>query len=329
MTALGSVILAQSANVKCRVKEVGHYTVLDKCIGHGATSRVHLAASGTNLSKSFAVKVMSKRHVSNDALNAEVTAWSIVKDCPGVLELHNVFSSSRNWYLVSEVAKGGTLVDLMASQRGSVFQESEACRVYTQVVAAVEACHQKGVCHRDVKPENLLVTEDGRILLCDFGLATVESTSSSSIEDTMDESGVAGASMSPKRRGSGTPFYASPCVLQGICDDGAAADAWSLGVLLYWLLTCKLPFSLSEVDPGMSGVFRRILQGSYLPLPNGVSQQASDLVNRLLQPNQNERLRVADILEHEWFLLPENSVTPTRHSTSRKSINSAEHALLD
>jgi serine/threonine protein kinase len=321
------------------VKKVGDY-VLHTCISSGSTSSVRLAIhvpTGT----ACAVKVMAKSSTTSEAVSAEVKAWRRVQDCPGVLQLREVLSSARYWYLVSNLIRSGNLLDLKNKKccaGGEGFTEGEAKEVVRQVARTLREVHRRGVSHRDIKPENLLVDDDGRIVLCDFGLATFSrsgadgsdpgrdghipsppSTASSGSCSSATSSSNRGAIRRPRSASSGSPIYAAPCVLEGNCADGAAADAWSLGVLLYWMLSGQLPFCLTYCrGVSWSDLFERIKNSDYPPLPGHVSQEAATLVKELLHPKPGLRATVQEVLEHSWV----------RGGTSTESKKSSSKSVM-
>lgn len=122
-----------------------------------------------------------------------------------------------------EYCPGGELFDKIANQKNQVFNESEACGIMKKLLRAVNHCHANRIVHRDIKPENIMIGKDGELKLIDFGLSK-QSKSKTSHMSTI----------------AGTPHYMAPEVLDG--DYNFKVDIWSLGVLMYVLLSGYLPF---------------------------------------------------------------------------------------
>lgn len=126
--------------------------------------------------------------------------------------------------------------------------------------------------HRDLKPENLLLDEDNNIKLIDFGLAN-------SMKD--------GSSL---QTACGSPNYAAPELISGQSYGGQEVDIWSCGVILYAMVCGSLPFD----DQEFAALFQKIKEGKYF-LPNYVSENVRDLINRMLQPNPVKRIKLKEI----------------------------------
>lgn len=144
-------------------------------------------------------------------------------DHPNIIKLYEVYEDSKNVYLVMEVCEGGELFDRIIEK--GCFTEIEARRVFTQIVQTINYCHSKGIAHRDLKPENFLLLtkhDESPIKVIDFGLST-----------NFDQK----SNMKTK---AGSPYYISPEVLEGKYDQ--SCDIWSLGVILYILLSGTPPF---------------------------------------------------------------------------------------
>lgn len=144
--------------------------------------------------------------------------------------------------------------------------------------SAVEYIQYHKIAHRDLKPENLLIDKDNNIKLIDFGL-------SNSMKDSQ---GLLTA--------CGSPNYAAPEVISGRVYSGNEVDVWSLGVILYAMLSGTLPFD----DESMSHLFQKIKEARY-HMPNFVSSEARDLITRMLQPNPIKRITMGEIRQHHWY----------------------------
>ncbi|KAF0889337.1 hypothetical protein E2562_023640 [Oryza meyeriana var. granulata] len=258
---------------------------LGRLLGRGTFAKVYLARSVAD-GEAVAVKVIDKAEVMGTAGMAphvlrEVAAMSRLRH-PHVLRLHEVLATRARIYLVMELATGGDLLSRLAALPRRRLQENAARRVFVQLVDALSYCHTRGVAHRDVKPQNILLDGDGNLKVSDFGL--------SALPDSLRDDG-------RLHTACGTPAYAAPEVLRRKAYDGAKADAWSCGVILFVLLAGHLPFD----DSNIADMCRKAHRREY-ELPRWVSQPARRLVSRLLDPNPDTRVAVESLATHHpWF----------------------------
>ena len=152
------------------------------------------------------------------------------------------------------------------------------------MISAIDFCHSRGVYHRDLKPENLLLDEDGNLKVTDFGL--------SAFSEHLKQDGLLHTTC-------GTPAYVAPEVIGKKGYDGAKADIWSCGVILYVLLAGFLPFQ----DDNIVSMYRKIYRGDF-KCPPWFSSEARRLVTKLLDPNPNSRISISKIMESSWFKKP-------------------------
>uniref|UniRef100_A0A4W4FT86 non-specific serine/threonine protein kinase n=1 Tax=Electrophorus electricus TaxID=8005 RepID=A0A4W4FT86_ELEEL len=199
-----------------------------------------------------------------------------------------VYDDGRSVYLVTELLKGGELLDKILRQK--FFSEREASSVLYTITKTVEYLHGQGVVHRDLKPSNILyVDESGNpesIRICDFGFA----------KQLRAENGLL---MTPCY----TANFVAPEVLKKQGYD-AACDIWSLGVLLYTMLTGFTPFANGPEDTpeeilARIGSGKFSLTGGYW---NSVSSEAKDLVSKMLHVDPHQRLTAAQVLRHPWII---------------------------
>jgi serine/threonine-protein kinase HSL1, negative regulator of Swe1 kinase len=177
-------------------------------------------------------------------------------------------------YLVLEHCGGGELFEYLI-HRGRL-PEYEAVDYFRQVLSGLSYCHRFNICHRDLKPENLLLDDTKKIIkIADFGMAALNP------EGTHLDSSC------------GSPHYAAPEIIKGKPYVGQRADIWSLGVILYALLTGFLPFD----DDNVVRLLERVKKGSFT-MPHGVSSEAKDLIWRMLQVNPKHRIETDDIWDH-------------------------------
>lgn len=211
---------------------------------------------------------------------------------PHVISLREVFLTQHHLVLVMEYAPGGDLFSLVQSQKG--LSEDDARWFFQQIVIAIDYCHKLGVCSRDIKLENTLLDSSPRPLvkLCDFGFSKDSNYHSA-----------------PTSR-VGTPAYLAPEVIQageGARYSGAAADIWSLGVLLYVMLCGSYPFRRREDDSKnaaakMDALLQRIKAVDYsFPSHVKLSEEAKDLVTKMLVKDPDSRATLDEIMDHPWF----------------------------
>jgi len=185
-------------------------------------------------------------------------------------------------YLVLEYAEGGELFHKISRTGVS---ESEARTLFSQLLKAVNYLHQQSIVHRDLKPENILLDGQGNIKISDFGLARFDATHMQSL--------------------CGTPHYVAPEVIRlGLGNSsvgyGKEVDMWSLGVSLYHMLTGHLPFPESD----RMALFNKIERGLYdfpFHLWGGITEEAKDLVKKLLDIDPKTRLTAEQALKHPWI----------------------------
>ncbi|NWZ36680.1 KS6A3 kinase, partial [Brachypodius atriceps] len=253
---------------------VGSYSVCKRC--------VHKASN-----MEYAVKIIDK---SKRDPTEEIEILLRYGQHPNIITLKDVYDDGKYVYVVTELMKGGELLDKILRQK--FFSEREASAVLFTITKTVEYLHTQGVVHRDLKPSNILyVDESGNpesIRICDFGFA----------KQLRAENGLL---MTPCY----TANFVAPEVLKRQGYD-AACDIWSLGVLLYTMLTGYTPFA-NGPDDTPEEILARIgsgkfsLSGGYW---NSVSDtaKASDLVSKMLHVDPHQRLTAAQVLSHPWIV---------------------------
>lgn len=176
-------------------------------------------------------------------------------------------------YLVMEKVEGGDLYGHIV--RNGVLGQPETVRMFRQIISAVTYCHQFSICHRDLKPENILLDRDLNVKIADFGMAALQ------------------PSGSWLRTACGSPHYCAPEIVSGSRYDGEEVDVWSCGVILYVMLTGRLPFCGEDLDETFDlvrhGVFR---------MPEDLSIEAKSLIRRMLEVDPRYRASLVSIWEH-------------------------------
>uniref|UniRef100_A0A804RDP9 non-specific serine/threonine protein kinase n=1 Tax=Zea mays TaxID=4577 RepID=A0A804RDP9_MAIZE len=248
---------------------------LGRTLGEGNFGKVkqarHRGSGGQ-----FAVKIMERARVlsqrADEQICREIATLKLLAH-PNVVRLHEVAASKTKIYMVLELVNGGELLDRIAASEGKL-PEQEARRLFQQLVDGVSYCHEKGVCHRDLKLENVLVDRKGNIKISDFGL--------SALPQHLGNDGLLHTTC-------GSPNYIAPEVLQNRGYDGSLSDIWSCGVILYVMLVGHLPFD----DRNIVVLYQKI--------PEWLSPGARNLLRRILEPDPAERIAMAEIKAHPWF----------------------------
>ena len=192
-------------------------------------------------------------------------------------------------YLILELINGGELFDHIVKE--TRFSEPKARFYFRQLVEGVRLCHQMGVCHRDLKPENLLLDSQGNLKISDFGLSNLYVTGNES------NNGTVSSRAELLHTTCGTPNYVAPEILKDESYDGRAADIWSMGVILFVLVSGCLPFD----EPTLTSLFCKIQSAEY-KVPPFLSESVQDLISTILVSNPEERASTDDIISHPWYL---------------------------
>ncbi|XP_072990576.1 CBL-interacting protein kinase 8-like isoform X1 [Typha latifolia] len=260
------------------VRKVGKYEV-GRTIGEGTFAKVKFAQN-TETGESVAMKVLDRativKHKMVDQIKREISIMKLVRH-PNVVRLHEVLASRTKIYIILEFITGGELFDKIV--RKGKLSEADSRRYFQQLIDGVDFCHSKGVYHRDLKPENLLLDSQGNLKISDFGLSALPDQGVSLLRTTC-----------------GTPNYVAPEVLSHKGYNGAIADIWSCGVILYVLLAGYLPFD--EVD--LTTLYSKIDKAEF-SCPSWFSVGAKSLIHRILDPNPECRIRIEEIRNDEWF----------------------------
>nr|XP_009790125.1 PREDICTED: CBL-interacting serine/threonine-protein kinase 8 isoform X5 [Nicotiana sylvestris] len=260
------------------IRKLGKYEV-GRTIGEGTFAKVKFAQN-TETGESVAMKVLDRttiiKHKMVDQIKREISIMKLVRH-PYVVRLHEVIATRTKIYIILEFITGGELFDKIVHH--GRLSEAESRRYFQQLIDGVDYCHIKGVYHRDLKPENLLLDSQGDLKISDFGLSASPGEGVNILKTTC-----------------GTPNYVAPEVLSHKGYDGAVADIWSCGVILYVLMAGYLPFD--EVD--LTTLYAKIERAEF-SCPSWFPVGAKSLISRILDPNPQTRIRIEDIRNDEWF----------------------------
>ncbi|XP_012537796.1 serine/threonine-protein kinase MARK2 isoform X3 [Monomorium pharaonis] len=257
---------------------IGKYKLL-KTIGKGNFAKVKLAKH-VPTGKEVAIKIIDKTQLNPGSLQKLFREVRIMKmlDHPNIVKLFQVIETEKTLYLVMEYASGGEVFDYLVLH--GRMKEKEARAKFRQIVSAVQYCHQKKIIHRDLKAENLLLDSEMNIKIADFGFSN-EFTPGNKL-DTF----------------CGSPPYAAPELFQGKKYDGPEVDVWSLGVILYTLVSGSLPFDGSTLRE----LRERVLRGKYR-IPFYMSTDCENLLKKFLVLNPTKRASLENIMKDKWMNL--------------------------
>ncbi|XP_057323538.1 serine/threonine-protein kinase MARK2-like isoform X2 [Microplitis mediator] len=260
---------------------IGKYKLL-KTIGKGNFAKVKLAKH-IPTGKEVAIKIIDKTQLNPGSLQKLFREVRIMKmlDHPNIVKLFQVIETEKTLYLVMEYASGGEVFDYLVLH--GRMKEKEARAKFRQIVSAVQYCHQKKIIHRDLKAENLLLDSEMNIKIADFGFSN-EFTPGNKL-DTF----------------CGSPPYAAPELFQGKKYDGPEVDVWSLGVILYTLVSGSLPFDGSTLRE----LRERVLRGKYR-IPFYMSTDCENLLKKFLVLNPTKRASLEvrgdkNIMKDKWM----------------------------
>ena len=254
--------------------------IFPKQLGSGSFGRVFLV-SHNETQKLFALKVIDKRKLlmsygKLDIIYNEINIHSKL-DHENIIKLYNFNEDNENINIIMEYAPNGNLYDLITKEKTG-FNEYKAFEYFIQVVNAVYYLHNNNIIHRDIKPENILIGEDNKIKLCDFGWAKE-------------------LSLENRSTFCGTVEYMAPEIV-GSENYDYGVDIWSLGILLYELLYGHSPFKANNTKNVILNIKSHEL--TYDDTNKTVSKSCKDLIQKLLNNNPQKRYKIKDILEHPF-----------------------------
>ena len=285
---------------------VSHYLILQK-IGSGGMGEIYLAED-TKLERRVALKFLP-RHMTADPeartrFEREAKAAAALNH-PNIVTIHGIGEHEGQVFIAMEYVEGRTLKELISDSVGAIHESplpfTQVLDIAGQIAQGLAAAHARGIVHRDIKPQNIVVGPDGRAKILDFGLAKLK-----------------GASPLTKESSAyGTVHYMSP--EQGLGREvDARSDIWSLGVVLYEMLAGTPPFH-GEYE---QAVIYAIINEETPPLPEAVRLECpglEDVVRRCLAKKRQERFPTTDALAAALLELHGGKLarTPKRNSRSR------------
>ncbi|KAF8962634.1 hypothetical protein BDZ97DRAFT_1824757 [Flammula alnicola] len=267
--------------------------ILGECVGKGASGRVKIAKH-RRTGQLAAVKILPIAPLVNSraslatqqaksdkqrlGIDREITMMKLMNH-PNIMRIYDVYEGDKELFLVLEYVEGGELFDFLVN-RGRL-PPNEALIYFRQIVYGLNYAHTFSIIHRDLKPENILIASlsPPQLKIADWGMAAF-APPSLQLETSC-----------------GSPHYASPEIVNGEKYQGNATDIWSCGVILYALLTGRLPFD----DKNVRTLLSKVKSGKY-EMPPWIDPLARDLLSKMLIVDVKQRITIPEILSHPWLL---------------------------
>ena len=257
--------------------EINKY-YLKQTLGEGAFSIVKLAIH-KETQEQFACKILSKKDLVTKDLHKrfenEIRILQQLKHS-NIVKLYNLYSDNFHYYIIMELCPNGELFHYILSN--NYLTENDSKIIFKQIVSAVNYFHQFGIVHRDLKPENILLDSLGKIKISDFGFSRY--TQIGLLVSTT----------------CGSPCYASPECLIGKPYDGFKNDIWSLGIILYTMVTGQLPWTKKNQNE----LYEQIKKVEFR-IPSYFSENLTILIKSLININPLNRPTTLEILNNPWL----------------------------
>ena len=294
-----------------------NYKVIQQ-LGEGSFGKAFLCKRESDDSlcviKQILIEGLDKKE-KDDVLNESIILAKL--DHLNIIKFFEVFESNKPKHMVNivtEYADGGDLSEKIKEKKNknNNFTESEILDYFTQICLAIKHIHEKKIIHRDLKSGNIFLMKNGLVKLGDFGIAK-------RFQKTMDKA----------KTFIGTPYYLSPEIINGKPYD-SKSDIWSLGVLLYEMMTFKMPFNANSLP--MLSV--KIMRGQYIPPPTIYTKDLRELVTKCLtvepknRPSIQEILRMPIIQNRIRSFLTENQYNKEFNKTITKKYKEKEKTII-
>ena len=256
---------------------------IGRSIGHGAFGKVNIALhilSGHIVAiKSFN---KSKNNFPLHKIKYEIKIMQKLRNNKRIVKLLEAFENEKYFFIIMENVIGGNLLN--AINKMNKLSETISRNIFKQLIETIKYIHSKGIVHRDIKPDNILLNLNNNIKLCDFGVSK-EIKKGQLLMDSC-----------------GTPAFIAPEILLDDPYDPFMTDIWSCGVVLYVMISGFFPFTgINEMQ-----LHKHILSGKFPKLQN-ISNDLNDLIYKILEINPRKRITIDEILEHPWIKIEEDN----------------------
>lgn len=252
-------------------------------LGNGAFGKVRLFRDKNCKELKYAIKTIKKEDMPKELYCFIVDEVKILSemDHPNIVKYYEAYEDDNYMNIVMEYLEGEDLFKLITTHKSSNFTEKDMAEMITYIFKALSYIHNKNIVHRDIKPENILFSKNGNyqtLKIIDFGLST--------------------CLKSDNRYRVGSPYYMAPEIIHG--NFSYKTDVWSVGVILFVMLTGHFPFSGKTNDEVFEKILSKNYESKYLN-EKKCSPYAKDLIAKLLVKDQDERISIDAALCHPWF----------------------------
>lgn len=294
--------------VKNKAKHIINGYELTSQLGKGAFSIV-FKAEKVDIKQIYAMKIIPKSNLKDPGdetrFQREIDSMAYMKH-DNIVKMHDFFQDEQHYYIVLDYCQGGELTDFII--KNGKLNEPTAALLFSQIASAVAYCHANGVAHRDLKPENILIDKFPHIKVTDFGLCGY-----------LDEKQL-------MTTFCGSPSYCSPECITKLQYDGKLSDVWSLGVILYTMVTGYHPWDITNTVVMAGQISRADFQ-----VPKYVSNECKELITSMIRVKADERMTLDKILKHPWLLLAKqaNIVQRTKMQVRPPVIPKQQETVLE
>lgn len=254
--------------------------IMQGAIGDGAFSEVRLCKK-KKTKEFYACKIVPRSRLHSAALESRFEYEIRINQQlhhPGIVQMIDLLCDEKNYYVIMEFCPNGDLFSYIVNR--NKLTEAQARPFVRQILEALQYLHSMDVSHRDMKPENILLDQFGRIKISDFGLSKFFNPNKDCLISTP----------------CGSPCYASPECISGRPYNGKTTDVWSFGVILYAMLTGQLPWTKRN----QTQLFQQIKRGEY-SIPSYVSPEAKNMIRNLMCVNIENRYTIEQALNDPWL----------------------------
>ena len=252
-------------------------------LGAGSFGKVRLFRNKTYKNLKFAIKTLKKEGISKTMYECLIQEINILRslDHPYIVKYYETYEDDFYINIVMEYLSGDNLYKYITLKKHYNFTEKDMSEIIHLLLKALLFCHNHGIVHRDVKPENILFEKNNdysTMKLIDFGLAT--------------------NTHKTDKKTVGSPYYMSPEIIKG--QSNSKTDLWSVGIMLHYMLTGKFPFEPDDKNQIFDVITKRKFDSKYIKNCK-CSNEAKDLVCKLIIKDVDKRLSAKEALKHPWF----------------------------